>query len=313
MFWSTVSGPPISGIYGTRQALTVRAFPEESRSYLVSPGGKPRLLLDEHRLLPGISEGKRINRTSSRLLQFHDRERCVAFVKRNVQLQPNATAALRSHSRCRTQRVLWPACTRFKSTLFTGRGLSAVDFLWSSSTQALMRTVFIEPRNETADMLAKVLTPQQDGDAAKELLFQRSYESLYDANAAVLPHSSIAPFDAFAVTPCRVPLTDKLLPLIADNILRCGSGPPDDSPEKGPDLRRGRICLEDSNPHNTPREVVHDDRDPPAHRPCLVQCSGHPWHPEATRRWHRRKIHQPRMIRTPRHNARNRALPSPTT
>ena len=109
--------------------------------------------------------------------------------------------------------------------------------------------------------------------------------------------------DAVPLTPGSEGSASELRAAIRDEVFGRGAAARDDTAKKMPDLLGGRLLLEGRDAEDAAREMIEDDRDPPAEGPALRQGERDPGGPEAGHGRHDREIGVPDMIGPPRRDA----------
>ena len=108
---------------------------------------------------------------------------------------------------------------------------------------------------------------------------------------------AVTSLDAAPTAPAAKALVGELPAVVRDEHLWPGSCPSEGSVEKASDRFRGRLLLEHGESHDSPREVIDSDSNPPAERPALCDRPRHPGAPEVCGSRDRRQIHVPDILR----------------
>ena len=144
-----------------------------------------------------------------------------------------------------------------------------------------MRPPLVVPFHEASEPSPEIPAAHWDVKQSCAFVLQRTNESFNHSNASVLADGTEAGRDLFAFAPALKSIAPELASLVRDDVLGRASGSADGAIEYPLDIGGRRAIEEDREADDSPREVIDDDRDPPAERPRLRQRERHPRNPEA--------------------------------
>ena len=160
-----------------------------------------------------------------------------------------------------------------------------------------MRTVAVVPADEQGEFSTEPLAPYRHTNPPSAFVLQREVEPLDDRNASMLADCTVAWPDPTSPTPIPESLTEELASFVADEVAWGMACLANGSPEEGTHTVGTRLLLEDHHSLHASREVVDNDRHPPAEGPLLRKGEGKPESPEACSCRDGGEVYVPDMIR----------------
>ena len=150
---------------------------------------------------------------------------------------------------------------RLRSCLLDHRS-TVVDLSRSSTIESLMRTMILKPAEIETDFAPHLIAVERNKDTRQPLVFQRKKKPLDHRRRSNTLRCRVTRIDAIASTPILVPIAVELTALVRDNVLRSAVAF-DDATQKGANVDRLRLFLEDGEAHYARRVVIDDTPHPP--------------------------------------------------
>ncbi len=180
---------------------------------------------------------------------------------------------------------------------FVRRPGALVHFRRRTTTQPLVRSVFVVPYDIGSQLTPEIGQTHRHQNPSQVFGLHRADESLNDRQAAVFAHSTKARTNPASFAPPFESGTPKLTALVRDDVFGGPAGCFGRATEKRSHVSGARRPFEDRKSHRLAREMINDERYPPAERPDLRQGKRQPRAPESGAGRNGCEVEMPNMIR----------------